>query len=169
MDTQLPLIDGPDLCEILRRDSKTRTVPIIAVAVDPSGRYADQIRRAGATLVLPKPVSPDVLLAELKRLASSRRDTSPVQPAPWPTPVATDSPPPPRLPKSKAHLRCATTTPPAAPPLLRCPSCDVLLVYERSYVGGVSQRHSEQWDVYSCAHCGAFEYRHRTRRLRSVS
>ena len=31
----------------------------------------------------------------------------------------------------------------------------------------VSERHAEQWDEFRCAAgCGAFEYRHRTRRLR---
>jgi predicted RNA-binding Zn-ribbon protein involved in translation (DUF1610 family) len=61
-----------------------------------------------------------------------------------------------------------TTQPPLKPPALTCPSCDRHLTYEESYVGGVSQRHAEQWDYYDCPVCGRFQYRQRTRKLRRV-
>ena len=70
---------------------------------------------------------------------------------------------------SKARSRFTTTTPPASPPRLVCPSCDGSLKYERSHVGGVSDRHPEQWDYYVCSLCGPFQFRHRTRKLRPVS
>jgi hypothetical protein len=41
-------------------------------------------------------------------------------------------------------------------------------MYEHSHVGGVSQRHPEQWDYYRCSACGRFQYRQRTRKLRRV-
>ena len=50
----------------------------------------------------------------------------------------------------------------------RCPTCDRPLVYERSHIGGVTERFSEQWDYYTCTGCGPFQYRQRTRALRSV-
>jgi hypothetical protein len=61
-----------------------------------------------------------------------------------------------------------TTTPPLRPPELKCLSCDVTLKYEHSFVGGVSDRHPEQWDYYKCDQCGTFQYRQRTRKLRRV-
>ncbi len=69
---------------------------------------------------------------------------------------------------SKSFSRFATTVPPMSPPTLVCPSCDRSLTYEQSYVGGVSARHPEQWDHYTCPSgaCGAFQYRHLTRKLR---
>ena len=68
----------------------------------------------------------------------------------------------------KMHVRCTTTDPPTAPPALRCPKCDCALIYERSHLGGVSNRLAEQWDDYTCPACGTFEYRHRTRKLREL-
>jgi hypothetical protein len=45
-----------------------------------------------------------------------------------------------------------------------------MLTYERSHIGGVSERNSEQWDYYECpSGCGTFQYRQRTRKLRRVS
>src|SRR5262249_5095458 len=163
METRLPLVNGPALCEVLRRDAQTRCVPIVALASDPA-LEAERIRRAGATSILVKPFGDDALCAEVRRLVEA-------------PPVAT---PPPvfmlaselnlaaalngtrkRMANSKLHVRCTTTTPPAAPPALRCPTCDGPLMYERSHLGGVSQRQPEQWDDYVCPVCGTFEYRHR--------
>lgn len=48
--------------------------------------------------------------------------------------------------------------------------CDRELRYLRSHVGGVSIKHSEQWDHFVCpTGCGRFEYRVRTRRLLKVA
>jgi hypothetical protein len=70
---------------------------------------------------------------------------------------------------SKSFSRFATTVPPVSPPGLVCPSRDHTLTYGESYVGGVSDRHPEQWDHYTCpGSCGAFQYRHRTRKLRRI-
>src|SRR5207249_8446209 len=66
---------------------------------------------------------------------------------------------------SKSFARFMTTTPPASPPNLVCPSCDQPLMYDYSHIGGVSALHAEQWDQYVCRACGVFQYRHRTRKL----
>jgi hypothetical protein len=74
-----------------------------------------------------------------------------------------------RVTLSRAHTRHDTTAPPMAPPTLVCPACDSQLRYLRSHVGGVSSRHSEQWDYFEClVGCGTFQYRQRTRKLRRV-
>jgi hypothetical protein len=69
---------------------------------------------------------------------------------------------------SKAHSRFTTTTPATPPASLICPLCDRPLAHDRSYVGGVSDRQSEQWDYYMCPTCGPFQYRQRTRKLHRV-
>ena len=168
MESRLPLVNGAALCEVLRRDAQTRTVPIVALATDPAEREVDKIRRAGANAILVKPVAPDLLVSELRRLAAA--EPSAIQtPPPLPEPpLADDARPRKRMTNSKMHIRCTTTNPPALPPALRCPSCDGPLLYERSHVGGVSHRQPEQWDDYLCPACGTFEYRHRTRKLREV-
>jgi hypothetical protein len=71
---------------------------------------------------------------------------------------------------SRQFSREDTTTPPDAPPALVCPACDQPLLYMRSHVGGVSERHREQWDYFDCPNgCGSFQYRQRTRKLRRVA
>lgn len=168
IESRLPLVNGPALCEILRRDSQTCTVPIVVIAPDSGAADAERVRRAGATLVLTKPVAADRLALEVQRLSAS----GPVAPSVLVPAPALSEPPPParrkRIANSKAHVRYTTTTPPEVPPALRCPSCDGPLLYERSHLGGVNARQPEQWDDYLCPSCGTFEYRHRTRRLREL-
>jgi len=168
IESRLPLVNGPALCEILRRDSQTSTVPIVAIAPDAGAPDAERVTRAGATTVLIKPVGADALALEVRRLCESRIEAPPFVPPPA-EPI--DPLPPPRhkrVANSKAHVRCTTTRPPEAPPALRCPTCDGPLLYERSHLGGVNDRQPEQWDDYLCPDCGAFEYRHRTHRLREL-
>src|SRR5882724_9323311 len=62
----------------------------------------------------------------------------------------------------------ASEPPSVAPPTLSCPLCDHRLIYERSHIGGVTRRHAEQWDDFTCAQCGVFQYRQRTRSLHHV-
>jgi len=171
MASRLPLVNGPALCEILRRDLQTRAVPIVAIASDAAAPDAERVRRAGATVVLVKPVLAAALVSEVRHLSESSsidaglavvvRPPDPVPPPAEPVVLK-------RLAHSKMHVRCTTTSPPDAPPLLRCPTCDGPLLYERSHLGGVNQRQPEQWDDYVCPTCGTFEYRHRTRRLREL-
>jgi len=167
MESWLPLVNAPALCEILRRDSQTRTVPIVALAGDPGDGDVEHIRRAGATSVLIKPVPAETLRAELLRLATAGDSVSSLVASPsQPSPPPTGRTPGRRIANSKRHIRCTTTNPPSPPPALRCPTCDGTLVYERSHLGGVSERQAEQWDDYTCPTCGALEFRHRTRKLR---
>lgn len=179
LETHLSGIDGYNLCDLLRHDAVTRTIPIVVVTAD---AYAADIERAhnvGADVVLVKPCLPETLLAELRqvlahpeelqRRAAGLREPSGQQIAQaekapeWSRAAAR------RLALSRAHRRGDTSTPPASVPSLVCPECDKPLNYQRSHVGGVSERHPEQWDYFECpAACGVFQYRHRTRKLRKV-
>ena len=60
-----------------------------------------------------------------------------------------------------------TATPETPAPDLICPICDRPLEYRHSIYNGIKP--IERWDWFTCVTCGAFEYRHRTRRLRPVS
>ena len=66
LDRRLPDGDGGEVCEALRRDPRTRAVPIIVL----SGKEKDGAIPADAYLM--KPVVPDVLLTELGRLIGAR-------------------------------------------------------------------------------------------------
>jgi CheY-like chemotaxis protein len=171
-ETQLPLIDGYSLCELIRRDILTRRMPIMVVTAD--GRVAAQRRAlsAGADAVLVKPCSSEVLASQAWQLMlkgferGSRGAVPPVEPAPEAAPTNDAASGRTRGVKSRSHKRYDTTQPPVPPPALRCPSCDQSLVYSFSHVGGVSAREPEQWDYFTCPSlCGQFQYRQRTRKL----
>jgi hypothetical protein len=142
---------------------------------------AQDVRRAqsvGADAVLVKPCLPETLVTEIQRLltlskelrdrAHSVRGRITEQFAKS-NELLERSRKTHRVALSRAHQRHDTTTPPLAPPTLVCPACDQPLVYQRSHVGGVSARNSEQWDYFECPQgCGTFQYRERTRKLRKV-
>jgi CheY-like chemotaxis protein len=174
----LPFINGYALCELLRRDRATAEVPILVVTAEARPAERDRARQAGADSVLLKPATPERVVEEVRRLltlsddspqrtasATVRTDTA----ATMAHSVADTRSRGHRRPTlTKAHERYTTTTPPATPPILSCPLCDRSLTYQRSHIGGVSLRQSEQWDDYACAQCGGFQYRQRTRTLHHV-
>jgi two-component system, cell cycle response regulator DivK len=171
-ETRLPGIDGYELCHLLRRDPATLHTPVLFVTAD--ARTAEQRAKwAGADGVLVKPCLPESILTELVRVTRAERDVAGASPLASPPngsePRAGESSSK-RFILSREHRRASTTTPPDAPPSLHCPTCDKILVYDHSYVGGVSMRHPEQWDYFECpGQCGQFEYRHRTRKVRHVT
>ena len=89
-ETHLPGFDGFQLCEVLRRDSQTSSVPILIVTADARKSEADRARKAGADSVLIKPVTPEALLVEVQRLIGepppkpdTKNETAPsIAPAP---------------------------------------------------------------------------------------
>jgi len=175
-ELRLPLIDGFALCEVLRRDAATHAVPILVVTAETRPAELNRIRNAGATAVLVKPTQPEAIVSEVRKLMTngsnghsgrgpSAHMNAVVEPNTSAHVAGSEAH---SSVLSKSHARFGTTTPPTPPPTLTCPSCDQLLKYDHSHVGGVSERFSEQWDYYSCSTCGPFQYRQRTRKLRRV-
>jgi CheY-like chemotaxis protein len=162
-ELRLPLIDGVALCEILRKDRITDSVPILVVTSETRAVELARAERAGANAVLIKPSTPDLILAEMKRLVQTASNIAAQTPTPrLPTPSGRRS-------LVRAHRRLFTTTPDEPPAQLSCPICTQPLRYQETYIGGVSSRHPERWDYYDCSRCGGFQYRHRTRKLRQLS
>ena len=179
-ETRLPGINGFDLCRLLREDDTTRAIPIVVVTGDAFDSDVSRATAVGADAVLVKPCLPEQLAVEVRRLLrhshelhARARELSPT--------VASEAKRSEKLLErsrhssrrrtmlSRAYHRCDTTEPPAAPPVLVCPKCDLALRYVRSHLGGVSEKHAEQWDYFECtAGCGTFQYRQRTRKLRHV-
>ncbi len=135
-------------------------------------------REAGADAVLVKPCLPDHLAREVIRILQTSRALQArgtvvhervVAQISRAKTLVTQARETKRQVLSRAHQRHDTTTPPITPPMLVCPQCDQALTYKRSHVGGVSARHTEQWDYFECpTGCGSFQYRERTRKLRKV-
>jgi CheY-like chemotaxis protein len=178
-ETRLPGIDGVTLCGLLRRDVATNTIPVVFVTGDAYATDLENATASGADLVLTKPCLPEQLSAALHGVirgsqevreragavrADARRRVEDADEV-LSRAVATVQ----RYSLKKAHQRGDTINPPLPPPSLVCPSCDRPLTYRRSHVGGVSSKHSEQWDYYECdGGCGTFQHRARTRKLRKV-
>jgi CheY-like chemotaxis protein len=176
-EIRLPFLDGYALCEILRRDRATADIPILVVTAEARRADMDRARKAGADFVVAKPTTPDHILSLSRRLLAEVKDLRGHAAATEASAAA-----PSEISESalahvgehrrtvlvKAHSRFTTTTPATLPASLICPLCDRPLAYDRSHIGGVSDRHPEQWDYYSCPACGVFQYRQRTRKLRRV-
>jgi DNA-binding response OmpR family regulator len=163
-ELRLPIIDGVALCEILRRDKATAAVPILVVTSETHSGQLARAQRAGADGILIKPSTPDIVIAEMRRLTRAATAANAAAPPPaLPTPGAR------RTVLVKAHHRHATTTPDEPAITLACPICGEGLRYQETFIGGVSSRHPERWDYYQCAQCGQFQYRYRTRKLRHLS
>jgi CheY-like chemotaxis protein len=160
-ETQLPGMNGFDLCSILRQDATTRSIPIVVVTSDVREVDVTRVWRAGADAVLIKPCLPEALFAEMRKLlqqsASLRARAGAIRERMRDQLAQSD-----RLIEHSravvrrqmlisAHIRHQTTTPPISPPSLVCPSCDEPLRYLRSHIGGVSARQPEQWDYFECA------------------
>ena len=165
IERRMPFIDGVALCDLLRRDQATAMVPIIVLTTDTQPEALTRLRLIGASAILSKPVSVEVVVNETVRLCDAGH-----------APVAKE-----RASRdgtgqkrgrtlSRTLPRYQTTDPPSPPPVLSCPSCVDPLDYKASRIGGVSDRYPEQWDEFVCRrNCGVFEYRHRTRRLRRTA
>jgi CheY-like chemotaxis protein len=171
-ETYLTRIDGYALCRLLRADPITRTVPILVVTSAASSGDAARAAQAGASQVLVKPCDPEAVAEAARRALAPAPDDAPgsreAATAPRLQTAALAPQPVKRRGRSRGFQRHITTTPPAAPPELRCPSCDAGLAYQHSHIGGVNAQASEQWDYFNCRQCGTYQYRHRTRKLKSI-
>jgi CheY-like chemotaxis protein len=176
-ETQLPGINGFELCALLRQDTATRSIPIVLVTGERVDIDVERAESAGADAVLTKPCPPATLFAEIQRLvhlSADLRERSRAARERMHGQIARsetllDRSRTRRRMLNSAHTRHDTTTPPIAPPLLKCPQCDLPLRYVRSHIGGVTAQNSEQWDYFECVGaCGSFQYRERTRKLRRV-
>jgi CheY-like chemotaxis protein len=157
-DTYLSTIDGYQLCQLLRRDRATRSVPVLIVTAESRPAELTRLRQVGATHVLFKPLPLDGFCTEVRRLSEGVAPEVADVRTPGSGTVA-----------SRTFHRFETAAPPYVPPVLHCRDCERPLVYQKSRVGGVSASYPEQWDQFRCPGCArVFEYRHRTRHLRQV-
>lgn len=72
LDLALPLIDGFQVCQVIRRQSATASVPILVVSALASASAIRAAYRAGADVYLDKPFDLSDLLANVQALLKSR-------------------------------------------------------------------------------------------------
>jgi two-component system cell cycle response regulator DivK len=72
MDLQLPGMDGWEITRRLKKDDRTRHIPVIALTAHALDRDRERTRLAGCDAFLSKPCSPDQLLKAIGRLLVPR-------------------------------------------------------------------------------------------------
>ena len=92
LDLMLPDIDGFGVCEILRRQPATATLPIIIVSAWSTTDSRDLGLQLGALDYLTKPFSPKTLVERVQRLLSLRAAGREKLPAPVSAPTAKPTP-----------------------------------------------------------------------------
>lgn len=72
MDLALPKIDGWEATRRLKADERTRHIPVVALTGHALAGHAEGARQAGCDAFVAKPCLPDVLVAEIQRMLSTR-------------------------------------------------------------------------------------------------
>ena len=66
-DMRMPRLDGAALCEALKRDPRTRDVPVVILTSNGDADTRRRAKAAGAREVLRKPIQPQELLEAVSR------------------------------------------------------------------------------------------------------
>ena len=67
MDVQMPFVNGEEAVRLLREHEVTRSIPVVLVSAADADTLA-AAERAGASVVLTKPIEPRRLMVEAERL-----------------------------------------------------------------------------------------------------
>jgi CheY-like chemotaxis protein len=68
MDATMPRMDGWEAARILKADSATKDIPLIMLTAHAFDEHRERAKKAGADAFLAKPVLPDQLTAEIRRV-----------------------------------------------------------------------------------------------------
>jgi two-component system cell cycle response regulator DivK len=68
MDISIPGIDGWEATRVLREDPTTRALPIVALTAHALADDRERAAKAGFTSYLAKPIEPNAVVAEVRRL-----------------------------------------------------------------------------------------------------
>ncbi len=74
-DIAVPGIDGIELCRRLGADDRTKSIPVLAITGHGDRQYPDRAVNAGASQVLFKPCTADVLVAHARRLLEASAES----------------------------------------------------------------------------------------------
>jgi DNA-binding response OmpR family regulator len=81
LDVMLPELDGFGVCEVLRKDAATASIPIIMVTGLPGQLTRCAGIESGATDFVNKPADPGYLVAKAKKMLLERQESSALAPA----------------------------------------------------------------------------------------
>lgn len=72
MDLSLPVMDGWEATRRLKRDPRTKRIPVIVLTGHALPEHAQAARQAGCDLVITKPCLPDQLEAAIQRILGAQ-------------------------------------------------------------------------------------------------
>lgn len=75
LDMNMPDIGGVEVVEFVRSQDRLKEIPIIIVTTRGDDSSRDQALKAGATLYMTKPFSPEQIQTEVRRILSTSRPT----------------------------------------------------------------------------------------------
>ena len=78
LDVMMPDLDGWSVLRQIRDSEATRTIPVILLSGNADFVANDESVRAGAALLMIKPINAQQLLSGVKRLLSGQRPEGPV-------------------------------------------------------------------------------------------
>jgi CheY-like chemotaxis protein len=70
MDLSLPVMDGWEATRLLKKDERTKLIPVVALTGHALAGHSKGARDAGCDSFLAKPCLPDQLVAEIRRILS---------------------------------------------------------------------------------------------------
>ncbi len=73
MDLSMPIMDGWEATRLLKADSRTKHIPIMALTGHALSGYSESARKAGCDAVVTKPCLPADLMEEVHRLLDANR------------------------------------------------------------------------------------------------
>jgi CheY-like chemotaxis protein len=73
MDLALPRMDGWEATRRLKRDERTRHIPVVALTGHALSGHAESASQAGCDAFVTKPCLPDALVAEITKILELRR------------------------------------------------------------------------------------------------
>lgn len=76
MDLSLPGIDGWEVTARLKKDPRTRHIPIVALTAHALQEERERAERAGCDAFVAKPCLPEELLAQVQRLLTPRKSSA---------------------------------------------------------------------------------------------
>jgi CheY-like chemotaxis protein len=68
MDLSMPILDGYSATEQLKKDERTRDIPVVALSGHVMSHHVDRAREAGCDTVLPKPPKLSEVAAKIRTM-----------------------------------------------------------------------------------------------------
>jgi CheY-like chemotaxis protein len=73
MDLSLPVMDGWEATRRLKKDPRTKAIPVVAVTGHALAGHSEGAKRAGCDSFVTKPCLPEALLAEVRRMIEGKK------------------------------------------------------------------------------------------------